>query len=513
VAVPARARVIVVGAGPTGLVLAAELALAGVECLVLDRRPGPRTDSRAICLHARSMECLDLRGQAAAFAAAGLAVGSFPLGPRGVSIDLGRLDSDFPYLLDMPQSEMEQLMLARATALGVRVRWGTTVTAVAQDAAGVSATVAAGQAAAGSAVRASYLVGCDGVRSLVRESAGLPFPGFPNPGSVTLADLTLDGLPMTAAYGEMSKTGMLLVFPYRSGACRVVMYDYARAGADPAEPVTLAEVASGLRRITGRDFGPRDMYWTARYRSESRQVPAYRSGRVLLAGDAAHAHSPAGAQGLNTGLQDAVNLGWKLAADLRGQGPAWLLDSYHAERHPVGAAVLALTGRQFRLNTARTAARRVQRRLIQHLVVPLPPVQSRLARDYSGVSIGYAPATSAGSGGPARAAVHPAAPHRREGQRLPRGTATLTDGLSVRLYELFHDGHFVLLTRGMASSAEADLPHGVRHVRYQQTSAALPPAVLVRPDGYIAWATHDRRPPADAAARDAALLWAGPRPS
>jgi 2-polyprenyl-6-methoxyphenol hydroxylase-like FAD-dependent oxidoreductase len=499
--------VIVVGAGPTGLMLAAEIALAGVECLVLERRSGPRTDSRAICLHSRSMECLDLRGQAGAFAAAGLAVPSFPLGPRGAAIDFRRLDSDFPYLLDMPQSEMEQLLLARATALGVRVRWGTTVTAVAQDAAGVSVSVAAGPA-----LPASYLVGCDGVRSLVRESAGLPFPGFPNPGSVTLADLTLDGLPMTAAYGEMSKAGMLLVFPYRSGACRVVMYDYARAGADPADPVTLAEVAAGLGRITGRDLGPRDMYWTARYRSESRQVPAYRSGRVLLAGDAAHAHSPAGAQGLNTGLQDAVNLGWKLAADLRGRGPAWLLDSYHAERHPVGAAVLALTGRQFRLNTARTAARRVQRWVIQHLVVPLPAVQSRLARDYSGVSIGYPPATWIGSGSPAPAAVQPAAPHRRQGQRLPRGTARLTDGSSVRLYELFHDGHFVLLTRDAASSADMPLPDGVRHVRYQQTSAALPPAVLVRPDGYIAWASADGDPQARAAAAtEAAILWAGSR--
>jgi 2-polyprenyl-6-methoxyphenol hydroxylase-like FAD-dependent oxidoreductase len=138
----------------------------------------------------------------------------------------------------------------------------------------------------------------------------------------------------------MSSAGMLLVFPFRDSSCRVVLYDYARAGAEVGEPVTLAEMADGLSRITGRDLRPRDMYWSARYRSESRQVPSYRVGRILLAGDAAHAHSPAGAQGLNTGLQDAVNLGWKLAADLSGRGPDWLLDSYHDERHPVGAAVL-----------------------------------------------------------------------------------------------------------------------------------------------------------------------------
>lgn len=218
------------------------------------------------------------------------------------------------------------------------------------------------------------MVGCDGVHSLVRQSAGLPFPGFANPGSVSLADLWLHGLAMNAAYGEMSSAGMLLVFPFRDGSCRVVLYDYARANADIIEPVTLAEIADGLRRITGRDLGPRDMYWSARYRSESRQAPTYRNGRILLAGDAAHSHSPAGAQGLNTGLQDAVNLGWKLAAEIGGCAPGWLLDSYQAERHPVGAAVLALTGRQFRLNTSRGPGRRALSWALQYLVVPLPPV-------------------------------------------------------------------------------------------------------------------------------------------
>jgi 2-polyprenyl-6-methoxyphenol hydroxylase-like FAD-dependent oxidoreductase len=531
----ASGRVIVVGAGPTGLVLAAELALAGIDCVVLERRAGPRTDSRAICLHARSMESLDLRGQASVFAAAGLAVRSFPLGPRGSAIDFRRLNSDFPYLLDMPQSEMEQLMLARATALGVQVRWGTTVTAIGQDDTGVTVTTGAGQPTAGppaaaagggagpgTDLRASYVVGCDGVRSLVRDAVGLPFPGFANPGSVTLADLSLDRLPMTTTYGEMSKGGMLLVFPYRSGSCRVVMYDHARADAAPAEPVTLDEVAAGLRRITGRDLRPRDMYWSARYRSESRQATAYQAGRVLLAGDAAHAHSPAGAQGLNTGLQDAVNLGWKLAAQIRGRGPGWLLDSYHEERHPVGAAVLALTGRQFRLNTARTPARRVQRWVIQHLVVPLPLVQSRLARDYSGLSISYPPPPAPGPDGPARNAGHarPASDHAARpvsarpltGQRLPRGTVTWTDGSAVRLYELFHDGEFVLLCREPATADGFTLPDGVRRVGYRHSSAALPPAVLVRPDGYIAWASDDRGPEANAAAAaHAAQFWAGPR--
>src|SRR6185437_10155848 len=369
----AGSGVVIVGAGPTGLLLAAELALARVPCVVLERRGGPRQDSRAICLHARSMEALDLRGQAAEFAAAGLAVPGFPLGPRGATINFGVLESDFPYMLDMPQSQIERLLLARALGLGAEVRWSATVTAVAQDPDGVTVALADG-----TDLRAAYVVGCDGVHSFVRGAAAIAFPGMHNPGSVVLADLRLDGLPMDAAYGDLSRDGMLLVFPFRDGTCRVVLYDYSRADVPVTEPVGLAEVTSSLRRVTGQDFGPRDMYWSRRYRSESRQAVQYRSGRILLAGDAAHAHSPAGAQGMNTGLQDAASLGWKLAAAVHGWGPAWLLDSYHAERHPVGAGVLALTGRQFRLNIARSPARRVLRWAVHHLFVPLPPVQARL---------------------------------------------------------------------------------------------------------------------------------------
>ncbi|MGH3277455.1 MAG: FAD-dependent oxidoreductase, partial [Streptosporangiaceae bacterium] len=355
--------VLIVGAGPTGLILAAELALAGVACLVLERRAGPRDDSRAICLHARSLETLDLRGQAGRFADAGLAVPSFPLGPRGTRINFGVLDSDFPYMLNIPQSQIERLLLARALELGAEIRWSTAVTSVGQDDAGVSVTLADGSTA-----HADYVVACDGVHSFVRNAVAIPFPGVHNPGSVILADLRLDGLPMDAAYGDLSRNGMLLVFPFRDGSCRVVLYDYGRADVPVTEPVSLAEVTSSLIQVVGQDFGPRDLSWAGRYRSESRQAPTYRAGRVLLAGDAAHAHSPAGAQGLNTGLQDAVNLGWKLGAVLGGSALDWLLDSYTAERHPVGAGVLALSGRQFRLNIARSPARRAMRWAVHRLV-------------------------------------------------------------------------------------------------------------------------------------------------
>jgi 2-polyprenyl-6-methoxyphenol hydroxylase-like FAD-dependent oxidoreductase len=511
-------RVIVVGAGPTGLLLAGELALAGVPCVVIERRDRPRADSRAICLHARSMELLDLRGQAAQFAAAGLPVPSFPLGPKGAAIGFGRLDSDFPYLLDMPQSQIEALLAGWATGLGAEIRWSAEVTGIEQDAGEVRVTLADG-----TVEQAAYLAGCDGIRSFTRRAAGLPFPGAPNPGSVLLADLFLDGLPMTDAYGDLSDRGMLLMFPFRDGSCRVVLYDYARAEVPVTTPVTLDEVRASLVAITGQDFGPRDLGWSGRYRSESRQAPAYRSGRIFLAGDAAHTHSPAGAQGMNTGLQDAVNLGWKLAAAASGRAPGWLLNSYQAERHPVGAAVLALAGRQFRLNTARTAPRRALRWAAHRIVAPLPPVQARLARAYSGLAVRYPATPAAGAG----------APHPLAGARLPRGRVTGPDGTTARLYDLFHNGQFVLLdadapegngaaaqdgagpdgtAQDAGQNAAADgLPDQVRQVRYTHCAGTrLPAAALIRPDGYVAWASDEPDPQARArAARAAAGWWCG----
>jgi 2-polyprenyl-6-methoxyphenol hydroxylase-like FAD-dependent oxidoreductase len=480
-------RVIVIGAGPTGLALAAELALAGVACQVFERRPGLRTDSRAICLHARSMEMLDLRGLAETFAGAGLPVPSFPLGLRGAAIGLRHLNSDFPYLLDLPQSEIEALLAARAGEAGAQIAWSRQVMGIEQDDSGVRVRLADGEVATG-----AYLVACDGIRSFVRESLGIPFPGIHNPGSVILADLTLDGLAMDDAYGDLSPRGMLLVFPLRDGSCRVVLYDYARAELPVTQPVTLDEVTASLARVTGRDFGPRDMYWSRRYRSQSRQVPSYRAGRVFLAGDAAHTHSPAGAQGLNTGLQDAVNLGWKLGAAVAGWAPDWLLDSYDTERHPVGAAVLALTGRQFRLNTAQTVPGRARRWLAQRVVTPMPFVQSWLAKTYSGISIRYLAEGGA---------------HRLAGARLPRAHLTLADGSLARIYELFHDGRFVLL----AGDCPGDLPPHVKAVRYRRCTSRLPAAMLVRPDGYVAWASDQRnRELREQEVRRAVAHWCSP---
>jgi hypothetical protein len=339
------------------------------------------------------------------------------------------------------------------------------------------------------------VVGCDGTRSFVREAVGIPFPGAANPGSVILADLHLSGLGMGDAHGELSQAGMLLVFPFRDGACRVVLYDSARASAGVDEPVTLDEVRESLIRITGQDAGARDMEWSGRYRSESRQATTYRSGRIFLAGDAAHSHSPAGAQGMNTGLQDALNLGWKLAGAHRGWAPDWLLDTYHAERHPVGADVLALTGRQFKLNTARTRAGRALRWAAQRMIAPLPPVQSSLARSYSGVAVRYPPG--------------PAATHPWAGVRLPPGRVTLSDGSSARLYDLFHDGTFVLFQPQDVPGLPR-VPDPVRSISYRTAGSPLPAALLVRPDGYVAWASDERDASTRSASASAAVrAWCG----
>jgi 2-polyprenyl-6-methoxyphenol hydroxylase-like FAD-dependent oxidoreductase len=461
-------RVIVIGAGPTGLALTSELALAGVECVLLEQRTGPRDESRASCVHARCMELLDLRGLAETFARTGLPMPSLPLGLKGAAIGFGRLDSDFPYLLDIPQNEVEALLAAHIAGLGVRVGWARRAVGVEQDDDGVRVTLADGEV-----VRGAYLVACDGIRSFVRQSLGIPFPGAENPGSVILADLTLDGLPMDDTYGDLTRRGLLLVYPMRNGTCKVVLYDYSRAELPVTEPVSLAEVTASMVRITGRDFGPHDMSRADRYRSHSRQAPRYRAGRVFLAGDAAHTHSPAGAQGLNAGMQDAFNLGWKLGAAVQGWAPPWLLDSYHAERHPAGAAVLELAGRQFRRNNAQTARGRAGRWLWSRAVAPLPSVQSRLAASYSGTALRY----------PAGPGAHPLA-----GARLPRARVGLADGTQARTYELFRDGRFVLL------DGPGDLPPPVRAVRCHGCRPRLPAAMLVRPDGYVAWASGERDP-------------------
>jgi 2-polyprenyl-6-methoxyphenol hydroxylase-like FAD-dependent oxidoreductase len=485
------AQVIIVGAGATGLALAGELALAGVACQVIERRAARTGDSRANCLHARSMETLDLRGQAAAYTDIGLPIRTLPLGLEGSGVDLRRLDSDFPYVLNIREHQVEELLEAWATGLGAEVVWSTAVLGVEQDEEEVRVTVAG---PSGRRVeRSAFVVGCDGAGSTVREAVGMAFAGAGaatgaadegadrgvggDLGSVVVADVRLAGLSADEAFGGLTDDGMAFVFPFGDDTCRVVLHDYGRPPAGPsAEPITLEEVRAGLARCAGRtDLVPRDLGWSARLSGESRQAPAYRTGRVFLAGRAALAHVPVGAQELDSGLADAVNLGWKLAATLKGWAPDRLLDSYHDERHPAGRDALARTARLLRLNAARTTRHRLLRWLAHRVVVPLPPVQSRLAGAYSGVAAAY-PASGQ--------RAHPLA-----GTRLPRGTLTLPGGSRTRLYDLFADGRFVLLDHDIHAERYGGLPRHVRTVPYLSCDRRRwPAAVLIRPDGYIAWA-------------------------
>ncbi|HEU5159940.1 MAG TPA: FAD-dependent monooxygenase [Streptosporangiaceae bacterium] len=498
-------QVIIVGAGATGLALAGELALAGVPCRVIERRATRPRDSRAICLHARSMETLDLRGQAAAFADTGLPIHTLPLGFPGSGVDLRRLDSDFPYVLDIRQDQAEELLEEWATGLGAEIVRQAAVVGVEQDDEVVRLTV---EGPGGRRVeRAAYAVGCDGSSSTVRESLGVPFPAAPAAGTaapptrVAVADVRLDGWAAADASGGLTDGGMVFVFPFRDGTCRVVLHDVAPPPTGPPadDPVTPEEIHAALARAFGRtDVVPREPRWSARLLGENRQVPAYRSGRVFLAGTAALTHTAAGAQGFDTGLADAVNLGWKLAAAVKGWAPPRLLDSYHAERHPAGRYLLARTARQFGLNSGRAPQRRLLRRLVHRLIVPLPPVQARLAGAYAGVAAGYPPA---GKG------AHPLA-----GTRLPRGTVTLPGGARTRLYDLFADGRFVLLDHDVHAERYGGLPPHVRTVPYLSCDRRhWPAAVLIRPDGYIAWA-HDESDPALRApmVRQAVQAWCSP---
>ena len=505
--------VLIAGYGPTGLTLAGELALAGVPCRVLADHPagaagaadttadtadsttelseahraGPAT---AACLRPRSLELLDLRGQAGACTDAGLPLHAYPLGLAGSTVDFRRLDSDVPFYLDIQRARLESVLETWATGLGAEVVRPGAVVDVAQDADEVRLTVAG---ETGRRVeRAAYVVGCDGTGgSAVREALGLSFPGFPgadDPGPAIVADVGgLDGLPEPGAYGDVTETGLVLLLPFQDGSSRIVLYDHTRAGERTDEPVTLAEVRASLARVTGRPgLRPRDLTWSGRHRGASRQVPAYRTGRVFLAGDAAHRHSAASALDLDMGIQDAFNLGWKLAAAIKGRAPAWLLDSYHAERHRAVQDVLALIGRRFRLDTGRTAAHQMLRWAVYRVLAPLPPVQARLARVHSGLALAYRPASALF---PARHA-HPLA-----GTRLPRGVLTLPGGSRTRLYDLFDDGRFVLLDRNVHAERYGDLPPHVRTVPYVTCDRPRwPAAVLVRPDGYIAWASAEDDP-------------------
>jgi 2-polyprenyl-6-methoxyphenol hydroxylase-like FAD-dependent oxidoreductase len=457
--------VIVVGAGPTGLLLAGDLATAGVPVTLVEKRAHKISNlSRAFVLHARTLEQLDARGLADELEAKGQTLDRLRLFTR-LTVDLATLPSRFNHLLVLPQYEVEKALERRAVEAGVRFAYETEVTGLVQDADGVTLRVR-GSGGDAQELRAAYVVGTDGMRSAVREAVGLPFPGHSVIRSVVLADVRLAEEPATLLTVNAVGDAFAFLAPFGDGYYRVIGWHRGRDVADD-EPLDLDEVKEITRLALGRDFGMHDARWMSRFHSDERQAPAYRVGRVLLAGDAAHVHTPAGGQGMNTGLQDAANLSWKLAATLNGYGHADLLDTYQAERHPVGKSVLRSSGGIVRLAMAKRPWTLAARALLTAFLDHARPARTRMVGQVTG--IGYAYPAPRGS-------------HSLVGKRVP--DVALRNG---RLYEALRGGKFVLVT---PAGTSVDLDAGARKDRLTVASWASDrrTVLLVRPDGYAAWA-------------------------
>ncbi|MFD4528627.1 FAD-dependent oxidoreductase [Streptomyces sp. NPDC058470] len=497
-AVAPEQSVIVVGAGPTGLALACELATAGVSCTVLERRLTPSAQSRAMGLYSRTMEVLDLRGHADALAALGRPVGRM-VPARGAMVDFAELDSRFPYLNVIPQSRTEEVLQQHALGLGVTVEREAEVFGLEQDGSGVTLQV---RSAAGEwEESADFVVGCDGAHSVVRELSGIAFRGRTYDIAPILADVRLRKPPPDDLLLLSGRGGVMVSVPYGGGLYRIAVARRDRPWT--RDPVTLEELGDLLTRALGFDPEPYAPEWLARFKIHQRIADQYRTGRVLLAGDAAHLHSPLGGQGLNLGIQDAVNLGWKLAAEVQGWAPADLLDSYETERRPQAERILQTTDRATRLATTTSAALTALRRTALAKALSHRRIQRFVGESISGLRADYA---RRGVRGGLR---------MRAGQRVPDLTVPRAGAAPVRLYELMRDGRFLLLDLSDDGRAAALTEAWGSRVSPVRVGGPLPEltgvrTLLVRPDGYAAWVEGEEEPGGrDERVRDALHRWCG----
>ncbi|MGW5640289.1 FAD-dependent monooxygenase [Streptomyces sp. NPDC003832] len=470
--------VVVAGAGPTGLMLAGELAMAGVRCRVVERRQDRTRESRALGLHGRTMEVLNMRGMAEEVLARANPIPQVRVSLGSSLFDMGRLATDYGQLTIIPQGETEEILEKRATELGVVVDRGVALTDCRQSGRSVVCTLE--QDGRVWEETASWLVGCDGSRSRVREAMGADFTGATYPYTIIVADVKL-GVPLDdQLLIRVGRAGLVVATDFGNGWYRMGVIDRDKPWSD--EPVTLAEVDQTLAKLFGRDMRPSEPLWTSRFHIQERQASSYRQGRMLIAGDAAHVHSPLGGQGLNLGIQDAVNLGWKLAAVVGGRAGDDLLDTFELERRRVSQGVIKVTDIATRMMTSDQLPARIARKTVMS-VASRVPVTHRLAVGHlSGIATSY-PTMAAAVG--ASSLV---------GNRVPDLTIA-GGGRPRRLHEEMRKGGFVLIDRTDGAPLLPSVPEGDPGLlriggRIVADSGPWrkPEVVLIRPDGYCAWA-------------------------
>ena len=480
--------VVIAGGGPTGLMLAGELALAGIDVVIVERRAGQEIDgSRARGLLSRTIEELDQRGIAERFLSEGQVHPAH--GFAGIPLDISDFPTRHSYVLALSQSHFERILAGWVDELGVPILHSREVVGFAQDDTGVDVELSDD-----ASLRAEYLVGCDGGRSLIRTAAGIDFPGSDPSTSWIIAEVEMDEQPEIGMRPEGGGIGP--VNPVEGGGPFGVVLKEQQV--EHAGEPTLEDLRGALVVAYGTDYGVHSPNWISRFTDLTRQAAAYRRDRVLLAGDAAHVHPPQGGQGLQTGVQDAVNLGWKLAQVVNKTSPESLLDTYHAERHPVGAVVLRNTMAQVALSSPDD--RHQALREIMTGLLSMDEPRRRIAAMLCGLDIHY----DLGEG------------HPLLGRRMPDLDLVTADG-TARVFALLHDARPVLLNLGKPWACDTS-PWSDRVLAIDAEydgdwqlpvlgQVAAPAAVLIRPDGYVAW-VGDRT---DTGLREALTTWFGSR--